>query len=169
MNMSSETRRNRVFQGARVSPAETARRLRVTLVSPEFRTENQRKAALRRILHESVAGLDATSSRIYLDELRARFPDRVYEATNRLLESETNRRELESRVESLAMERDNLKARLKAADVILAGLLEAPGATKGKGADQLLGTLIDADGIRRLAPAVGSVIRGLVACVNARL
>jgi len=150
----SETRRNRVFRGARVGPAETARRLRVALVSPEYRTENQRKASLRKILHESVAGLDALAARVYVDELRARFPDRVYEATNRLLESESSRKELEARAESLAMERDNLKARMRAAEVLLAGILDNTGGSKGAAADGLLGTLMDADGIRRLTPAI---------------
>jgi len=163
MSTSSETRRNRVFRGAKISPAETARRLRLTLASPEFRSENQRKAALRRLLHEAVAGLDASSARVYVDEIRSRFPDRVYEATNRLQESESARKELEKKVEGLAAERDRMSARLRAAEAMLAGLLEAPAATKSsagpdRGGESLLGTLIDADGIRRLGPALARLM-----------
>lgn len=154
MSQGGDTRRNRVFRGARVGPAETARRLRLTLASPEFRSENQRKASLRKILHEAVAGLDALAARVYVDDLRTRFPDRVYEATNRLLESESSRKDLEARVESLTMERDNLKQRMRASEALLAGLLDPAGGSKGGAADGMLGTLMDADGIRRLTPAM---------------
>jgi len=163
VSQGSDTRRNRVFRGARVGPAETARRLRLTLASPEFRSENQRKASLRKILHEAVAGLDALAARVYVDDLRTRFPDRVYEATNRLLESESSRKELEARVENLTMERDNLKQRMRASEALLAGLLDPAIGTKGGAADGMLGTLIDADGIRRLTPAMIRVMAFLAA------
>ena len=163
MSTGSETRRNRVFRGAKIGPAETARRLRLTLASPEFRSENQRKAALRRLLHEAVAGLDAPSARVYVDELRSRFPDRVYEATNRLQESESARKELEKKVEAMAAERDRMTARLRAAEALLTGFLEAPAAAKsaagaGGGGDALLGPLLDAEGIRRLAPVLARLM-----------
>jgi hypothetical protein len=160
MTMGSETRRNRVFRGARISPAETARRLRVTLASPEFRSENHRKAAIRRVLHEAVAGLDAPSARVYVDELRGRFPDRVYEATTRLQESESSRKELEKKVESMAAERDRLTARMRAAESLFTALLESPAGTKGKSdaGEAILGALLDADGIRRLGPVLARLM-----------
>ncbi|TPW03834.1 MAG: hypothetical protein FD129_2983 [bacterium] len=105
-----------------------------------------------------MAGLDAIAARVYVDDLRTRFPDRVYEATNRLLESESHRKDLESRVESLAIERDNLKTRMRAAEMLLAGLLDNTGGTQGAAADGMLGTLMDADAIRRLGPALGRLM-----------
>jgi hypothetical protein len=53
-----------------------------------------------------------------------------------------------------------MTARLRAAEALVTGLLEPPPATKSAagGGDALLGTLIDAEGIRRLAPVLSRLM-----------
>jgi hypothetical protein len=148
VNRLTETTRSSVLRGARVAPVETARRLRRVLASPEYRTEKHRKAALRTILHEAVVGLDAPAAEVYLEEIRSRFPDRVYESTTRLREAEAKLHELESAQRALVEARQAAEARLAGAQAVVTALLEA-----GPQPDGLVAALLNAEGLQRLAPA----------------
>lgn len=148
MNRLTETTRSSVLRGARVAPVETARRLRRVLASPEYRTEKHRKAALRTILHEALVGLDGPAAEVYLEEIRSRFPDRVYESTTRLRETETKLHELESAQRALVEARQAAEARLAGAQAVVTALLEA-----GPQPDGLVAALLNAEGLQRLAPA----------------
>jgi hypothetical protein len=148
MSRLTETTRSSVLRSARLAPVEAARRLRRVLASPEYRTEKHRKAALRTILHEAVVGLDAPAAEVYLEEIRTRFPDRVYESTTRLRETETRLHELESAQKALVEARQAAEARLAGAQAVVTALLES-----GPQPDGLVATMLNAEGLQRLAPA----------------
>jgi hypothetical protein len=59
---------------------ETIARMRSMLASEEFASENARRAALRAILHESLAGMSLEEIRQSLETIQSHFPDRTYEA-----------------------------------------------------------------------------------------
>ncbi|MEZ4649561.1 MAG: hypothetical protein R3E97_12420 [Candidatus Eisenbacteria bacterium] len=93
--------------------------IRRILASDEYPEERHRKAAIRRILHASAAGLDQDDLRRFMERIRARFPDRTYESLTLARELEARNRELEEENRALREERDSLSERLRGTDAAL--------------------------------------------------
>jgi hypothetical protein len=120
-----------------VTPAEVARRMRAALDATDFRTEGHRKAALRRLLHENAAGMDENALAAFLEDVRGRFPDRIFEATSRV-------RQLEGRLEAIDKEARDLRdevARLREKSQSGEGVLARIFKTVGEGADRAGGVV----------------------------
>lgn len=100
----------------RLGLGETARLMRETLSVTQFPSENHKKAALRRILHQALAGLEEAEAREFVDALRTRFPDRLFEAGARAHEAEGRLEKLEREVAQLRANREELKRRLDLAE-----------------------------------------------------
>lgn len=97
-------------------------RLRTILASEEFAEERHRRAAVRRALHESAAGLELSEITTLVERIRARFPDRTYESLALARELEARNRELEAENERLRSECGNLAERLTRTEEVLDAL-----------------------------------------------
>jgi hypothetical protein len=106
------------------STSDVARMMRATLASTEFRTEGHRKAALRRLLHESVAGLDAKGLFRFVEDLKSRFPDRIFEAISKVRHLETRLHAVEAETVALRAEVETLRARARSGEALLSRLYE---------------------------------------------
>ncbi len=93
--------------------------LRNILASDEFEDERHRKAAIRRALHESAAGLDSDDIQAYLERLKARFPDRTHESLTLARELELQNAELQREVDLLRQEKEDMEARLGGIETLL--------------------------------------------------
>ena len=99
--------------------APVIERIRGILSSEEYTEERHRKAAIRRTIHESAAGLDPEEVTTFLDRLRTRFPDRTYESLALARELGARNRELEEENRALREERETLDERLRKTDAAL--------------------------------------------------
>jgi hypothetical protein len=109
------------------SIAETTARLREALASSSFESEDRRKAALRRIVHQSAVGLTGDEVASLVAALRVRFPDRVYESNARAAELETRCRKAEAETKRLTEESERLQARVRALEHLVAHVTGAAG------------------------------------------
>jgi hypothetical protein len=105
--------------------------MRAALASTEFRTEGHRKAALRRLLHESVVGLDQKGLERFVEDLKSRFPDRIFEAISRVRHLEAKLVAAETEAKDLHSEVEALRVRARLGDQLIARLYEKATAASG--------------------------------------
>lgn len=129
------------LQPARMGVGDVARLMRETLAETRFPGENHRKAALRRILHGAVAGLEDSEAREFIEAVRSRFPDRLFEAGSRAHEAEEKLKLMEREQARIKAERDELKRRGSVSEALLGriyrlvtGPVAAPGSMSASSA-----------------------------------
>jgi hypothetical protein len=104
--------------------AVVARKVREVLLSEGYRTEGYRKAALRRLLHESVAGMEQKDLAPFLDDVKTRFPDRGFESSARVTSLESRLKALEAESKKWETDRDVLKKRARLGEALVSRLFE---------------------------------------------
>lgn len=147
----------------RLTAAGVSRRMREILSGGEYRTEGHRKAALRRVLHQAAAGMDAAGLAAFVGEVKARFPDRVFEADARARQLEGRQAALEAELAALRTEREALDKRARAAEKLLGRLYEAldaalPGAPAGVVGGSVAQLPGDPEALARFAGALSRII-----------
>jgi len=109
-----------------------ARRMREILGAADLESENQRKAALRRALHEHAAGLVKQEIEALVDDLRRRFPDRIFESVSNAHDLASRSTELEQNAGRLREERDRLRKQVDHLGSLMDRLAEAAGKPVGR-------------------------------------
>jgi hypothetical protein len=120
------------------SAAAAARSLRHLIAAPEFPSENHRRAAMRRVLHASAAGLDAGEATRLVEAVRSRFPDRTLSASSRARDLKAQAAHLEAELARHSSDNARLRARLEELDHLVARLLDAAGITGAQAKDAAL-------------------------------
>ncbi|MFC1573458.1 hypothetical protein ACFL6M_07670 [Candidatus Eisenbacteria bacterium] len=105
-----------------------ARRMRETLGRADVESEEHRKAALRRLLHEHAAGFTKDEIEELIGALRERFPDRIFESVSSAQGLASRTVALEKDVDRLRAERNQLREQVDRLGPLMAGLAEAAGA-----------------------------------------
>jgi hypothetical protein len=109
---------------ARPTVSAVALRLRSILGSSQFTTEGARRAALRRAVHETAAGLKQEEITGLIDELRGRFPDRMFEAADKADALEKRAARLEGELTHLRQEHEKLLRRASTQETALNKLVQ---------------------------------------------
>lgn len=146
---------------ARLGLGDAARLMRETLSVTQFPGEEQKKAALRRILHQALAGLEEVEAREFIDALRTRFPDRLFEAGARAHEAEGRLAKLEREVAQLRASREELRRRLDLAEGMINRLHRAvtqPGTLGSVPPGSPAPPAVDPVGVQPLFDAIALVI-----------
>ena len=104
-----------------------ARRMREILGRADMESENHRKAALRRLLHEHAAGLTREETGELVEDLRDRFPDRIFESVSSARGLASRSAELEEEVGHLREERDRLRKQVDRLESLMTRLSQAAG------------------------------------------
>jgi len=104
--------------------AAAARRIRELLRASVFPTDGHRKAAIRRVVHESAAGLTEDEAAAFLDAIRERFPDRAWSSAASARDLGARVGAAEAEVARLTAERDALRTRLASFESRLARLVD---------------------------------------------
>jgi len=108
-----------------------AQRIRELLRASVFPTDGHRKAAIRRVVHESAAGLTEEEAAAFLDAIRERFPDRAWSSAASARDLGGRAAAAEAEVARLTAERDALRTRLAAFEGRLARLVEDAASAEG--------------------------------------
>lgn len=144
------------------SSAEVARRMRAMLDATDFRTEGHRKAALRRLLHENAAGMDEAALAAFLDEVRGRFPDRIFEATSRVRQLERRLEAVETEARELREEAARLRDRSLSGEGLLARIYKPVGEAGDRAGGVVSGSVnappTDPEAQARFAEVVSALI-----------
>lgn len=123
------------------SLGDLTRGMREILGRGDLKSENHRKAALRRLLHEHAAGLTADEIEAMVTELRGRFPDRIFESVSSARGLADKSASLEREVTELREERDRLRHRLDHFESIMSRLTQAAGTPAGQSPGTMGGSL----------------------------
>ncbi len=107
------------------SPQALVARLREILDSGDHPSENHRRAALRRALHEHAAGLTAAEIEDLIAAVRSRFPDRTFESQQAARSLAGQATELQRQLTAAERERDELKRKHTELRALMARLLQA--------------------------------------------
>jgi len=107
---------------ARRSVADIARNVRACLADNSSQEDERVKAAVRRLVHESVVGFDERELLSFIEALRSRFPDRTYEAATRVRSLDSETVALRSEVARLAAENTQLRSKMSSLETALTDL-----------------------------------------------
>lgn len=110
-----------------------ARVMREILGSVDFESENHRKAALRRLLHEHSACLNREEIEKLVRNLRDRFPDRIFESERSSQLLTIRSAELEKEVVQLEEERNRFRKEVDRQRALMAHLVKATRTPTGLG------------------------------------
>jgi hypothetical protein len=102
-----------------------ARGVREILGRDDLESEDQRRAALRRLLHEQAAGLTRDEIEELVRGLRDRFPDRILESQRSARSLAVRAAELEKETTGLREEAGRLRARVAHLESLLDRLIRA--------------------------------------------
>lgn len=116
---------------AATSVSAASLRLRSVLASTDFPTEAARKAALRRVLHESAAGMRKEEVTDFIEGLRGRFPDRVFETAGKAEALEKRAAQLQEELRLTRVAQRRLEEKVAGQDLLLTRLLSAAGKPGG--------------------------------------
>jgi len=107
------------------SPQTLVARLREILDSGDHPSENHRRAALRRALHEHAVGLTAAEIEELIATVRSRFPDRTFESQQAARSLASQATDLQRQLTAAERERDELKRKHTELRALMARLLQA--------------------------------------------
>lgn len=111
--------------------SQAVTQMREILAGSDFPDENHRKAALRRALHGSAAGLTIEEIEELVASLRQRFPDRSYETANLARELERTNGDLKKELARLQSEHDELQRSHQSLQTLVEGLFSTASQLKG--------------------------------------
>ena len=133
---------------------ELAQRMREVLSRTDLTSENHRKAALRRLLHEQAAGFTRDEIEALVAGLRDRFPDRIFESDRSARSLAGRTEDLEQEVAQLREERNGLRERVVHLDKLLVKLARAAERPVGNTSETTAG----ASSRRTLVPAAQAAL-----------
>jgi len=110
-----------------------ARVMREILSSVDLESDNHRKAALRRLLHEHAAGLNKEEIEELVGNLRDRFPDRIFESERSSQSLAIRSAELEKEVVHLEEERNRFRQEVDRQRALMAQLVQSTKTPTGQG------------------------------------
>jgi len=120
---------------------DLTRKMRVVLGSGELASEDERKAALRRLIHEHAAGLTSDEIEEMISAVRGRFPDRIFESVSTARNMTSRLKDLEEEVGRLREERDLLRQRNDHFESLMTRLSQAATTPAGKTPGTIGGSL----------------------------